>query len=303
MKKWLAALMVILCMGTAAMAEEVTKVEIDRMYHTDLDSDGTLENWAWANVLTDDGKQVVRLTVTADNGAGSSVMRDCYGFHGCGSGLGCYQADLDGDGVKELLISVRTGEGHPYTTWCLRYKDGEIEEVMFCADSKKEIFKPNCGGEILGVRDGKVVVQDYVNVLGSWIGNRTYEVGDQGRMYAIGGDWCTRDFGAPNDTLEECWERGHCLTLEVETAYRNGEQLGMLMPGDRIVITGTNLRDEASFVTEDGRTGILTIQNKAERVHGWNVRQEIWEGSEEAGGWDYDIIDEYVYFSGIGYGG
>jgi hypothetical protein len=103
--------------------------------------------------------------------------------------------------------------------------------------------------------------------------------------------------------LGECWERGHCLTLEVETAYRNGEQPGMLMPGDRIVITGTNLRDEASFVTEDGRTGILTIQNKAERVHGWNVRQEIWEGSEEAGGWDYDIIDEYEYFEGIGYGG
>ena len=45
----------------------------------------------------------------------------------------------------------------------------------------------------------------------------------------------------------------------------------MLKAGERIIITGSDKRSQASFITEDGRTGILRIEENLNGGWGWKV--------------------------------
>lgn len=300
MKKWLAALMVILCMGTTATAEEATKIEFGQVYHTDLDGNGTVECWGWSEAENDEGDAVRRLTVTSQDGAGESATWEMDAYWTRGADY--YLIDLDGSGVMEQFVSSDTGENYSYTTWCLRYRCGEIEEVMFSQDPWNWKFTSGFSGLITQIGSGTVTMQRYTNVLGTWRGSWSYEIGEKGRLTALDDGWCTRDFSYWGGSVENAWEDA-ALTVMVETAYRDGDRVGMLKPGDRILITGTDHDNYVSFLTKDGQSGMLYVEKKGEMEFGWNVNQNTREELEESGGILINLIDEDEFFKGLPYAG
>lgn len=177
-------------------------------------------------------------------------------------------ADVDGDGMEELLLEVQLGET-VYRLYGWRFTGEELVPLLF---EGEESFN----GCIESLNGKRLVLHCWVDLLGS---------------HMLEQDWRLTEEGFIPD--EESWtalgEEEYSLTvLEDVFAYAEDEEEGteMFLPqGTRLRITRTDLGDKVWFETETGDRGYLSMAKDAEG------RFTLFEGRTETelfGGMEYE---------------
>ena len=234
---------------------------------TDLDGDGSDELIGWAMVSGEYEEECLTLTVEAAGGALTYPTDIIY--------LGqVYLFDLDGDGLREILI---TGDvaSDDYYTWCLQYRGGRLTEVLFPDCDRGE----NTGGYFtrgyglityLG-EYGVVELTGSQDMLGTWMASRRVTLDTTGR-FEFCDNFMWERAGISYESEADLWEYG-ALTVKAPTPYigEHGWEDGILNPGDKLLIYATDKQYEAHFLTPDDVTGILSISPNYEQGWGWLV--------------------------------
>ncbi len=301
MRRLLIAVLIFMCVFGMAWAEDNNSFVLGELYSSDLDGDGTEENWFFEETEDDNGCPVVRLTVEPQ-GENSAVAAFDIEAWAWGKPI-YYSTDMNDDGIKEIIVSAITGEAGGHTTYCLNYAYGRIWEVLFPErEAYSNGYALSFPGYVHSIDGNVITLITDMKVLGSWKGIWRFSMGDKGRMEFCGDGWYERFFDTEESSMQDYWDWSG-LTLAVETAYRDGDQIGMLYPGDRILITGTDFENEAGFIAEDGRSGILYISSKESEAHGWFVNCHTSEDLADSAGYRRNLIDEEAYFSSVPYAG
>ena len=265
MKRFLSILLAVMLLGTAAVADSAPgalTLSEGEPISVDLDGDGAEERVGWTMRATDYEPELW-LTVEPEGGApveyGTPILW----------GQSAFVVDLDGDGVREILL---TGDemSDDYVTFCLRYEGGELREILFPdaarGDNGGGYFKWGYG-RVTDFGENRVTLSGSQDVLGTWFAERTFALTPLYRFeFADDGLW-VRNADLADDDL---WEYG-ALELKAALPYADvdGSPAGALEPGDRILITASDKRETARFVTRDGREGVLAISPDYER--GWGL--------------------------------
>ena len=273
MKRLLALLMAVAMLGLCAPAMAEGEAGPERYALAqgattgiDLDGDGTEESVRWGMTPEDDDEY---LEIIVQNADGDTLAYDTDILYG----EAVYVADLDGDGRQEILAS---GDimSDDYATYCLRYKDGALCEVLFPdafrGDNTDAYYRYGYGEIVAIGDDGALTLSGSQDVLGTWFGERTVALTPMERFeFADDGRWVRQIADLPDADL---WDYA-ALTLKAPLAYSgaDGRPAGVLQAGERIMITASDKQSRAEFITEDGRAGALAISTDYERGWGWLV--------------------------------
>ena len=231
----------------------------------DLDGDGT-EETVFYQISSDNYVGRPRMTVTDSDG--KSCVWDAENGYEAGSWI----ADLNGDDVQELFVWGDVASSDYYTT-CLNYVNGRLRPLLFAdierGENGKGYFKEGygcpCGAN---PEQGTVTLCGSQDVLGTWFGARKLKLSEDGLFEIADDGWWTRhDIPEGDEAWDEWWPK--TLLKDVDCLIDGRE--GMLKAGERIIITGSDKRSQASFITEDGRTGILRIEENLNGGWGWKV--------------------------------
>lgn len=265
MKKLICLMVAILALSGFALAEEPQNLVKNTPVSIDLDGDGTSEIIEWEMSPRDEYDSILTLKITtADN---ITIYYDTDII----SAEEVYAVDLDSDGRTELLA---TGDicSDDYSTYCLRYENGALYELLFadaCRGENSDGYFKSGYGIITDISNGELTLTGSQDVLGTWMAARRFTLTTSNRFELCdSGNWVRE----ADLNSAELWEYA-ALTLktnlEVELTDANGEntQTVTLNPGDKILITESNKVDEASFVMQDGRTGKFNICENYEQ--GW----------------------------------
>ena len=266
MKKLAFLLIAILLLGASAMAEGNAMIMKDTPVSIDLDGDGRKEIVEWGMFETD---YEPALSIRVDSADGYSVHYDTDILYG----EEVYAADIDSDGRTEILI---TGDvmSDDYVTYCLRYDDGLLYELLFADASRGEnadcYYKAGYG-LITDMGGGTITLAGSQDVLGTWMARREFTLAPSGRFELSDDGIWVREVDFSN---AEIWEYG-ALTLKtnLDATLNNGDSTyhTTLKPGDKIVITASNKEDLAWFMTEDGAEGMVSISKNHEAGWGYCV--------------------------------
>lgn len=265
MKRALVLLLALLCLAVPAPAEvsgipEGCSVPEGTAVAADLDGDGVNERVSW-RAIDQDGLDALALTVELPGGEVLSYRMDLsYAY-------GVYILDLDGDGVLEILA---TGDcmSDDYITWCLRLSGGALREVLFPDADRGEntdgYFR--CGyGLLTSVEGNRLILTGSQDMLGTWMASRAFALTPEYRFeFDDDGLW-RRALG--DDSEEDLWMY-RALTTAMELPYTDaGGQPAVLAPGEQLIITATDKRTLAQFVTREGVAGAFSISEDYES--GW----------------------------------
>ena len=231
----------------------------------DLDSDGAAETVLYEMQSTDYDDQ---LRVTVTDADGRSLTWDTE----ITSDEGGWIVDLNGDGVQELFVWGDVMSSDYYTT-CLNYVNGRLRPLLFADIERGEngngYFKEGYG-YLAGAdpQRGTVSLCGSQDVLGTWFGARTLRLSEDGLFEVADDGWWTRlDIPEGDEAWAEDWW-SKTLLMDVECLIDGKEDT--LKAGERIIITGSDKQNQASFITEDGRTGILSVEENYDDW-GWKV--------------------------------
>lgn len=253
MKRLTAMVLVLLAlMGMCARAvegEPFLNVEPNAVYAADLNGDGANEDFMLSYREEDDA-ECLWLQVTDANGA-VSEYRTCISTH-----VGLWLT------VYDSLVVVITGydADNVAYTYILRYSASRhIQELMFSADSREKVpeeYFTACGyGLIASMNRESITLESDVDVLGTWPALRTYRFSENGRFVMVDGLWET----SLKPDNPDVWSYPALTAVkEIEYTDDNGET-DALQAGTRILITATDKESIARFVTQDGKTGTLSI--------------------------------------------
>ena len=258
----LLALALALMLPAAAPAEPewlASPVQID------LDGDGAAETVRFG--IAEDGCDG-HLQLAVSGTAGEAVYDTPIL---CGEGV-C-AADLDGDGGAELFA---TGDvmSDDYCTYCLRWEGGRLTALPFADAGRGEndgSYSDEGYGRLtdLDADRGTVTLCGSQDVLGTWFGSRTLMLEEDGRFgFADGGMW-VRDLPAADGG--DLWDSYAALTAKAPVPCELGGAPSMLEPGTQLLITASDKRENAEFITRDGRAGRLSIRPDEARGWGWLV--------------------------------
>ena len=184
-----------------------------------------------------------------------------------------YIVDLDGDGTMEILISGDTCSWD-YFTWCLRYADGMLYEVLFPDarrdDNEDGYFKQGYG-QVIALEGNRLILSGTQDIMGTWFAHRAFMLAPSGHFeFADDGVWI-RDFPTDSAAIESDLTV-LTLTASVPWFKFNGEPAGTLQPGDKIIVYASDKQDHAWFVTRDGKTsGMLSISPDYDKSYGWRL--------------------------------
>ncbi len=269
MKKLIAILLAAMLLTAAAQAEAALPgaLERDAEATVDLDGDGTEERVSWTMAEAEgEFDPVLTVTVTPERGAPAVCPTEILW------GEAVYLVDLDGDGQTEILL---TGDvmSDDYITCCLRWMGGGLVPLLFPDAGRGENADGSyltCGyGAITGMDGGRLTLAGSQDVLGTWFAARDYALTPLCRFeFADDGLWVRAgDFSG-----DDAWEYA-ALTLKSALPYADldGRPAGVLSPGEKIMITASDKRTFARFVTRDGTAGTLTVSADVERGWGWLV--------------------------------
>lgn len=260
MKKWMMLLISAALLFTAASAEgedPVQKLETGKDYKLDLNGDG-IDETVCAKMESFDREGALQIQVRTENGP---HYYDTYIIFN----EEIYAADVDGDGVCELLVTGDEASAD-YFTWCLKFNPEKgIYAVPFAnADrgvTSDEYFDAGYG-RIESIEGNVITVSGSRDTLGTWWCGWQYALRD-GRFELVDG----RRWKVVEEVDEsEVWEF-RCLTLtrELEMTTADGDAV-TLQPGEKFTITEFD-EDSALIRTQSGLTGILNIAPDEER--GW----------------------------------
>ena len=287
MKKWFAILIsLLMVLSVPALAEDAelvsTYVEPDESGEAalfrceygeelaegvaaqlDLDGDGAAESVTWKSAPLNEYDDEVVVEVVPASGEAITWHSDML------YSAQVYAADLDGDGLMELLV---TGDlmSDDYVTFCLHLADGALTLLpvanTFRGDDAGEAYCDAGYGMITAIGPNRLELTGSQDVLGTYFGSRTFTLKDGRLELADDGLW----HFALGDA--DSWEyRALTPTTEIAATFVEGDQQtgGALNPGEKIQITASDRATVAWFVTEDGREGFLSIAPDAER--GWGM--------------------------------
>ena len=259
------ALALLCCVG--AFAETVPEdplaayaLEQDAPTEIDLDGDGVPEGVRWT--IAEVGEYEWNLVVTLTLSDGSSVDYPVQLEQG-----GVYLADLDSDGRTEILV---TGDeaSDDYITVCLKLTDGALAPCPFPNADRgddNEGERDYGYGLLVGIDGDTVTLSGSQDVLGTWFARRTFRLAEGRFAFADGGEW-VREVDLTSQGL---WEYG-ALTLTRPLDYTAPDGAAATLPaGEKLVITASDKRTYARFVTRDGLEGTLAIRPDTER--GWGM--------------------------------
>lgn len=269
MKRILSLMLIAALFCTVALAETDDAALIESIVprntavSVDLDGDGAEETIEWNLVDQDEYTSLVELIVARAEGESLVYPTEIE------SSEAVYVADLDGDGVTEIFL---TGDvaSDDYFTVCLHLAGGALREVLFAdtnrGDSGAGYFKAGYG--LLTGMDpaaGTVTLYGSQDVLGTWFASRTLKLDANGLFEYADSGWWIREYD-PAD--EEIWEYA-ALTAKAEVPCVIDGQQTALQPGDQLLITASDKSDQASFITKDGREGMLSIS--PDYTRGWGM--------------------------------
>ena len=273
MKRLIAMLMALALLASGALAEELPSwpggvpLAVDGTPETiDLNGDG-IEETVVCRMVEDDYDGHLQLLVTAADGTEAVFDTEILSMPIA------WAADMNGDGLVEVFLS---GDimSDDYFTVCLNCIDGTLRPLLFADTSRGDnlsgaYFKQGYG--LLEDADpaaGTVTLCGSQDVLGTWFGSRTLKLEPGGLFEYADDGWWKRQLGDDDDG--ELWEYA-ALTLKTSVPCHIDGVDAVLAPGDRILITGSDKESEASFLTQDGRTGTLVVFPDYEKGWGWQV--------------------------------
>ncbi len=218
------------------------------------------------------------LTVTSQSGKAVSAVINIADFF---TGYAC---DVDGDGNVEL-IACGNEETYYSMTWVLRYTDGELIFAAPCFECQDEYIAASASGRVIDIKNGVLIIEDIVDVLGTWGGTTQFELSDDPfALTRIPGSVWTRNSAELDD---EFWNSCTMETIrELPVTFDGESSPATLEAGVKIAITESDYETYIAFITEDGRTGRILVSRDVEN---W--------------GWLIDGIHESEYFESIPYAG
>ena len=271
MKRMIATLTALILLAglVPALAEELPEDCIDlaegHIASVDLDGDGVPEDVSWAMTP---GEYDDMLALTVDPGDYARTYWTDIIYNGQ-----VYIKDLDDDGIPEILM---TGDvaSDDYYTWCLRYMDGRLTEVLFPDSNRGENtngYFPQGYGLITRLTDYYIELSGSQDVLGTWMASRRISLERSGH-FEFCDNYVWERAWDPYSDEDNLWEYA-ALTVRSPVAYTgdHGCADGILEPGDQLLVYATDKQSEALFYTPDDITGILSISPDYERGWGWLV--------------------------------
>lgn len=151
--------------------------------------------------------------------------------------------DLDGNRIPEILFSGDIASDD-YITYACRWTDSGLQPITFGG----ELYVDGC---VEKVENGVVTLSSHLFMLGTYLGCLPYEMKEDGGIGPVDGShW---EF-----LRNEFW---------METAMDLSEELPA---GTKLRLTAADGVGEVWYVTEDGRTGSLTL-TESEDKWGWCI--------------------------------
>ena len=256
MKRVFALLFILIpALLTPALAESVPA---DTPLTIDLDGDGIEETITWT-MVPDEWEQHLRLSATLRGGATAIYEAGIYAAEAV------YVADLDGDGIQEILLTGDT-MSDDYYTWCLHLVNGNLYEVLFPdttrSDEASNAYYKSGYGLVTDISGNSVTLMGSQDMLGTWMATRTmtlapwgiFEFSDDGKWHRAG------------DLKDEALWTYAALTTRREVPYN--DEKAALHAGTKIIITAMDKKDTAWFVSEDGLEGTLSVSKDYNRGFG-----------------------------------
>lgn len=259
-------ILVFMLIAVCGFAEETT-VRIDALDNgvetaLDLNGDGTDEYVTWRTVTISEYDEISEIRVKDASGAevgwGSEIM---YGSQ-------ALLADIDGDGMTEILIS---GDmmSDDYITYCLHYDGSSLQMLQFADGLRGQ----NAGGYydygygwVSNIGENALSLIGSQDMLGTYMMNRTYALKDGRFEFADDGLW-RANFDESDDDM---WEyRALTLTQSVGVTFidANGASAGTLQAGEKVVVISGDKVSTVYFITQDGREGYFSIEPDVNK--GW----------------------------------
>lgn len=174
-------------------------------------------------------------------------------------------ADIDADdGMLDVLVSGDV-MSEDFITYCLRYDGHALKPLQFqYAAGELYVTGPGEIGKVLGEI---LVLSDWEDVLGTWWGSAPYILND------------TRDtFIKQPEAMwtftydDEQWEDRSlevATMLPVTLMLNDVETSSTLKPGEKLLVTASDMQTIVHFMLQDGTTGYFPITADTER--GWGL--------------------------------
>lgn len=248
-------IMLILMLTLSTLAESIP---VDQPLSIDLDGDGNSETLAWT-MVPDEWEQHLQLSVTLRDGSAAAYNAEIH------SNEEVYVADLDGDGVQEILL---TGDvmSDDYYTWCLHLVNGHLYEVLFPdtsrSDEATQAYYKSGYGLISEISGNRVTLMGSQDMLGTWMATRTVTLAPNGLFeFNDDGKW----YRAAELNDPDMWKYAALTTIR-DIPYN--DETAVLPVGTKLIITAMDKKNTAWFRTEDGVEGTLSISKDYNRSFG-----------------------------------
>lgn len=280
MKRWMALLLILAMFGSAALAEDVEtalngaqRLELDEITYIDLDGDGE-EEIVRPQMQILDWDECLQLLVETDEQA---FFYDTYMIYADG----VYAADMDSDGVPEILMSGDEASAD-YLTVCLKFSPETGLQTIPFADANRgkntdEYFDWGYG-KIISFDGNKLTLLGSQDALGTWWCTREFTLRDGRFELDDSGSWkAVTDMEDP-----DIWEYLSLkLIRELDVTLEDGSK-ATLGAGERMLITETDKTSYVNFQTESGVRGTIPIEPNTENGWGFMIN-----GIEEGAYFEY----------------
>lgn len=239
-------------------------------YSADLNGDGSAEAVSLETREDENGENARTIVITAENGDVFEKICPITEF----SSL--WLADVDGDGLREILISGVYLDARSLTLCFKLTQAGAFESIPFAHGGSDEPQEPSDSfyGAVSDINDNDGVVMSGVcDVLGSYMARRHFEYADGALRPAQGSVWAL--------TENDKW-----LTLksDLPVSFDIGGS-GFIKAGGSVLFTSTDADSWIRFTDSTGATGTVALDRKS------------------SGGYEINGLDEITYFDDIPYAG
>ena len=264
MKKLIAICMVILTLASAstALAMEAafagTRIPLGEKTNVDLNGDGVQEEILLQMEWPEGWEELVLYVFDPDGNVASSTMYFV-------RMTGAFAADLDGDGLLELMVSGDLASDD-YSTYAYHYNDGQLEQLLFENVERGEVLEEYSDygyGMVTQISGDQITLTGSQDVLGTWMCSRVFSL--QNGQFETVDDGLWRMTDLTDD--EDIWEyRSLIPTKAIEVELEDGSA-GTLEAGEAFLVTASDKVGIVYFETKDGKKGSFAIAPDEEM--GW----------------------------------
>lgn len=270
MKRLLSILItLVLMLSFAAYAEEtgveVTHIPVDTDVEINLGGNEGFATVRWNKTTIDEYSEGMALSIGTESGAkiGWTTWTMEYLFN-----VSVWAADLDSDGLTEIFVSGDVASDD-YYTYCLRCENGEIRQLPFADVERGSDYKGYTDygyGMVTGFGENTVTLTGSQDMLGTRFAKRTFKL--DGGLFVTADDGLWRfDIDLSDPDLWQYRSLNPVQPIPATFIGMGGDFEGTVFPGEKIMLTASDLKTTAHFITRDGRMGYLALSPNTE--NGW----------------------------------